>query len=34
MAAARTDVYSALVDDEDDDQVPVSSPTPTTNPEG
>lgn len=37
MAAARAEVYSALVDDGDDDQVPVSSPTPTstaTNSEG
>lgn len=37
MAAARAEAYSALVDDGDDDQAPVSSPmstATTTNPEG
>ena len=30
MAAARAEAYSALVDDEEDDQAHVSSPTPTS----
>lgn len=30
MATARAEAYSALVDDEEDDQAPVSSPTPTS----